>query len=73
MDRILEGLETQCAPADQDRLWRELQTLYAEDLPALPLYYRATSHILPKAMRGYRPTGHLDPATLWVEDWRLAN
>ena len=72
MDRILEDLETQCAPADQERLWRELQTLYAEDLPALPLYYLATSHVLPRAMRGYRPTGHLDPPTLWVEDWRLA-
>lgn len=72
MDRILEGLETDCAPETQARLWRELQTLYATDLPAIPLYFRANSYLLPKNLEGLTPTGHQFPSTLWVEEWRLA-
>ncbi|MCR9221313.1 MAG: peptide ABC transporter substrate-binding protein [Alphaproteobacteria bacterium] len=72
MDRIIDALETECADADQERLWAELQTLYATDLPAIPLYFRANSYILPTALEGLRPTGHQYPSTLWVEEWRLA-
>ncbi|MEQ8603634.1 MAG: peptide ABC transporter substrate-binding protein [Marivibrio sp.] len=72
MDRIIDGLETECAEEDQQRLWRELQTLYAADLPAIPLYFRANSYILPKGLEGLRPTGHQYPSTLWIEEWRLA-
>lgn len=72
MDRIIDGLETRCGEEEQARLWRELQTLYAEDLPAIPLYFRANSYILPKSLEGLRPTGHQYPSTLWIEEWRLA-
>lgn len=70
MDRIIDSLEVDCAPEDQSRLWSELQELYATDLPAIPLYFRANTYILPKGMTGLVPTGHQFPSTLWVEDWR---
>jgi peptide/nickel transport system substrate-binding protein len=72
MDRIIDDLETKCAEETQDALWRDLQELYAEDLPAIPLYFRANSYILPKNLEGLTPTGHQYPSTLWVEEWRLA-
>lgn len=72
MDRIIDSLETECEDADQRRLWSELQTLYATDLPVLPLYFRANPYILPKGLEGVRPTGHQFPSTLWVEEWRMA-
>ena len=53
-------------------LWAELQSLYAEDLPALPLYFRANAYIRPKWLAGVRPTGHQFSSTLWVEEWRRA-
>jgi peptide/nickel transport system substrate-binding protein len=49
-----------------------LQTLYAEDLPVIPLYWRANAYVLPKWLEGVRPTGHQGTTTLWVEDWRDA-
>lgn len=72
MDRVIDGLETRCGEEEQARLWRDLQTLYAEDLPAIPLYFRANSYILPRNLEGLRPTGHQYPSTLWIEEWRLA-
>ena len=72
MDRIIDDLETECTDEDQTRLWSELQHLYAEDLPVLPLYFRANPYILPESLKGLEPTGHLHPSTLWVEEWHLS-
>jgi peptide/nickel transport system substrate-binding protein len=53
------------------QLWHDLQTLYSTDLPALPLFFRADPYIIPHWLKGIRPTGHQDPSTLTVEDWRV--
>lgn len=72
MDEIIDRLETDCAEEDQRRLWNELQALYAQDLPVLPLYFRANAYLMPKTLEGLKPTGHQFPSSLWVENWRLA-
>ena len=70
MDGLLDAIEGEL---DKDRrriLWRRLQHLYAEDLPALPLFFQTDATIVPSALHGVEPTGHQAPATLWVEHWR---
>lgn len=69
-DRVLDDLERVCEPEKNTALWKRIQAIYAEELPALPLYYRANSYIMPEWLKGVRPTGHQDPSTLWVEEWR---
>lgn len=69
LDRVLDEVEIVCEPKANQRLWNRLQTIYSEDLPVLPLYFRATPYILPKWLKGIRPTGHQYSTTLWVEDW----
>lgn len=69
MDDIIDRLQVECAPAVQTELWDNLQTLYATDLPVLPLYFRANAFVLPHWLKGVVPTGHQDPTTLWIEDW----
>ena len=69
-DKVLDDLETVCEEKANTALWYEIQDIYAEELPALPLYYRANSYIVPKWLKGIRPTGHQYPSTLWVEEWR---
>ncbi|GAB5388144.1 MAG: peptide ABC transporter substrate-binding protein [Alphaproteobacteria bacterium] len=69
-DKILDDLETVCEQPARQQLWDRLQVKYAEDLPVIPLYFRANPHILPKWLTGLRPTGHLDPASLWVTEWK---
>jgi peptide/nickel transport system substrate-binding protein len=68
-DRLIDAIEVEL---DRDRrrdLWYRIQALYAEDLPALPLYFRAEAFILPKWLAGLTPTGHQYPSTLGVENW----
>lgn len=71
MDETIDLLETDCADENQRAHWSDLQKRYAEDLPVLPLYFRAEPYILPKNLTGLTPTGHQFPSSLWVEEWRL--
>jgi peptide/nickel transport system substrate-binding protein len=71
MDKIIDDLETVCEPGKNTALWHELQHIYADDLPALPLYYRADSFFIPAWLSGVEPTGHLNPSTLWIENWSI--
>ncbi|MCR6631367.1 MAG: peptide ABC transporter substrate-binding protein [Magnetospirillum sp.] len=72
MDELIDAIEVELDRPKRVALWRELQQIYAEELPALPLFFRADAFILPKALKGLVPTGHQDPTTLWVENWRWA-
>lgn len=70
MDALIEAIEVELDRDERGDLWRRLQQIYAEELPAIPLYFRASPHILPTWLKGVEPTGHQYPATLWIETWR---
>ncbi|MCZ6763523.1 MAG: peptide ABC transporter substrate-binding protein [Alphaproteobacteria bacterium] len=72
MDEVIDRLQVECAEATQTELWNRLQTLYAEDLPVLPLYFRANVFVMPHWLKGVEPTGHQYPSTLWIENWHVA-
>lgn len=69
MDDALDRIQVECGDEVQEELWRKIQTIYATDLPVLPLYFRAVPFVFPKWLKGVRPTGHQYPSTLWIEDW----
>lgn len=71
MDATIEAIETELDEGKRRILWARLQAIYAEELPALPLWFRANPFVLPRWLDGVRPTGHQFPTTLWVEEWRV--
>jgi peptide/nickel transport system substrate-binding protein len=70
MDALLEALPRELDREARRGLWRRLQAIYAEELPALPLWFRQDAHVWPPWLEGVRPTGHLNPSSLWAEEWR---
>ncbi|ARJ67788.1 peptide ABC transporter [Magnetospirillum sp. ME-1] len=70
MDRLIDAVEGELDKDKRKALWRDIQALYAANLPALPLFFKSDSFILPKALKGVRPTGHQDPSPYWAEQWR---
>ncbi len=72
MDELLEKIELELDRDKRKTMWAKLQNIYATELPALPLYFRANSFVLPKWLKGIEPTGHQFPTTLWVENWSVA-
>jgi peptide/nickel transport system substrate-binding protein len=70
MDQLIDAIEVELDRDKRKALWHRLQRLYAEDLPVIPLYWRANAYVLPTWLEGLRPTGHQGTTTLWVEEWK---
>lgn len=71
VDQLLDRIETTIDRDARKALWFRLQEIYADRLPAIPLFFRADAYILPKWLTGVVPTGHQEPTTEWVETWRI--
>ena len=69
--KVIDDVEVKCAPQENQQLWNKLQMIYADDLPVIPLYFRANTYILPHALKGLEPTGHQYPSSLWIENWTM--
>ena len=73
MDKALDAAERELDEGRRRGFFAEIQKLYADDLPALPMYFRVDPFVLPKPLKGVVPTGHLNSTTLWVEQWKWEN
>jgi len=71
VDELITAIERELDRDTRKAMWKRLQDLYAEEVPVLPLYYRADVFILPPWLDGVRPTGHLNTSSLEVETWRV--
>ena len=71
MDEAIDRVEVECGADAQNRHWTTIQQTYAEELPVLPLYFRANAFIMPRWLFGVTPTGHQYPSTLWIENWTV--
>ena len=69
MDSDIDAVERELDPAKTKALWADMQKIYADQVPVVPLFYRAEPHVVPKWLKNYTPTGHGDMSPLWVETW----
>ena len=70
-DTLIDQIERELDREKRKALWYRLQVLYAEELPALPLFFRADGYVLPQWLDGVVPTGHQYSSTLWIENWHV--
>ena len=69
MDAAIDALERELDFAKRKPLWAEIQRIYAEQLPVLPLFFGSEAHVWPLWLHGVVPTGHNQPSSLAVEGW----
>ena len=69
MDELIEKIGVELDRPKRKALWSRVQAIYAEEVPVISLYWRANAYVLPKWLRGVRPTGQMASSSLWVEDW----
>ena len=69
MDSDIDGLERELDPAKRLPIWADIQRIYAEELPVLPLFFGSEAHVWPTWLKGVAPTGHNQPTTLQAEHW----
>ncbi len=69
MDADIDAMERELDPEKRRTLWLEMQKIYSEQLPVLPLFFGSEAHVWPPWLKGLVPTGTNAPTTLWAEDW----
>ena len=52
VDALIDAIEIELDRDKREAMWHRLQEIYAEELPALPLYFRADAHIWPGWLDG---------------------
>lgn len=72
LDARLEALARTLEPAARRRALRAVEARFRARLPALPLLFRRTVSVRPRALVGWRPTGTVTPVTWSAEGWRWA-
>ena len=69
-DSVIDRIEVELDRDKRCLLWHRLQQIYMQELPVLPLYFRADPFIIPQWLTGIEPTGQSAATSLWVENWR---
>ncbi len=71
MDAAVQEAERALQPAAAKAAWAKVQQIALDDLPILPLYYYASSWVVPKGMKGLDAPRY-DQPTNWAEYWKRA-
>jgi len=69
-DKAVDLSDTELDPGRRRAAWATMQRIYAERLPALPLFINAIPQALPTWLRGFGPSGTGQPFTQRAELWR---
>jgi ABC-type transport system substrate-binding protein len=70
LDALIDAAQYELDAAKQQRIWTEIQTIYATQLYGLPLYFPQDPDILPTWLTGYDATGKETYMSFFVEAWR---
>ncbi|MBA2371105.1 MAG: hypothetical protein H0V71_05610 [Chloroflexi bacterium] len=70
-DALAAAARTSPEHADRRALYAELQRLYVEFVPSVPLYQYLAVDVAPRGLAGVRPTPHLAPLTWNAHEWRF--
>jgi len=69
MDKLIDSVQRELDPAKRKPLWFEMQKIYTEELPVLPLFFRTDVYIVPKWLTGVLRPGQLPSNHADVEFW----
>jgi len=71
LDKLFETIPFEFNFEKRKAMMAEVQSLYASELPALPLYLRAEIVVTPVALKGFQLTGHKYFSTQNIERWSV--
>src|ERR1035437_6771343 len=69
LDRLISEVQRELDPAKRKPLWVQMQKIYTEELPVLPLFFRTDVYVVPKWLTGVIRPGQLPSNYFGVETW----
>lgn len=71
VDEAIEKIEVEFDKKKRLELITEIAKAYTEEVPVIPLYYRADVAVPPTQLQNFALTGHQFYDTYWVENWNV--
>lgn len=68
MDAALKEFAASLTPEEMKTAWADIQKLFSDDLPMLPLYFYARSYVSVSDLKDFRQATY-DPLMIWSEEW----
>jgi peptide/nickel transport system substrate-binding protein len=72
-DELLKKASRELDDQKRAKIGQEVESILAEELPALPLFFRVDVSVTKKGLVGWKPTGTLQPLTWNVQEWTWVN
>lgn len=67
--KLLRRVPTELDEAKRKEMLHRVQAIWAEELPALPMYFRPVVAVTRKGVKGFSPTGTQTPVSWNAETW----
>lgn len=69
VDAILRAASLELDSIKRAKIGQKFESIFAEELPALPLYFRVEISVTKKGLKNWKPTGILQPVTWNAQEW----
>jgi peptide/nickel transport system substrate-binding protein len=69
VDKWTEEVEREFDPKKRSVLMKKIMKAYTDELPAMPLYYKANNSVIPKGLKNFKLSGHSYSEFLYAETW----
>ena len=69
VDSLLQKLDAEFNAKNRKDIVQQVMKLYTDDVPVIPLYYRADMAVTPKELKHFRLAGHQFYETNEAEVW----
>ncbi len=69
VDELLDLIEAEFNPKKRAQLAQKVLWHYTEDVPVIPLYYRADIAVVPTSLKNFALAGHQFAETNSIEEW----
>lgn len=68
MDAALARYDNALTPEDLQAAWNDVQRLFSDDLPMLPVYFYARAYVTSPDLVNFRQATY-DPLMIWAQEW----
>ncbi len=72
IDEIDKKIPETMDEKERVKLFHEQQAIWTDELPSLPLYFRAEASVTKSSFHNWKPTGNTTPITWNAQQWYLA-
>jgi peptide/nickel transport system substrate-binding protein len=68
-DALLKSISRELNPQKRALIAHQFESLFAQELPAMPLYFRVAVSVTKKGLKNWKPTGMTQPVTWNAHEW----